>query len=153
MATLATTAAGGGARWVGFVFISPSPRAVSLDQAAALRRLLPPEVKAVALIVDGRDRSVARIQAAVAPDLFQLHGQEGAKRVARSVGTDEAAQAIGIARPEDLTAVGGLSPSPTISYSMPNRRWVLLGGSGTSFDWTFPRRPLPRRFLVPLRRP
>ena len=48
-------AAGGGAAYVGFVFFPPSPRNVTLNQAAALVPNLPDEVEAVALVVDPDD--------------------------------------------------------------------------------------------------
>src|SRR4051794_4242737 len=50
-----TAAVGGGAAYLGFVFSPPSPRAVTLDQAARLCADVPPAVARVGLFVDADD--------------------------------------------------------------------------------------------------
>jgi phosphoribosylanthranilate isomerase len=65
-----------GADAIGFVFYEPSPRHVSVVQAAAIARRLPPFVTTVGLFVDAEPALVARVVDEVAVDLLQFHGQE-----------------------------------------------------------------------------
>ncbi len=94
----------GGAAFVGFVFHPASPRNLSLDAAASLRRVVPPGVKAVALVVDADDGLLRRINAAVRPDIFQLQGAETVRRAADIRGLTGAAiiKAIPVARADDI---------------------------------------------------
>src|SRR5690625_1024391 len=65
-----------GADAVGFVFYADSKRAVSLEQARALRRHLPAFVSAVALFVNADPDYVKAIIKHVQPDVLQFHGDE-----------------------------------------------------------------------------
>lgn len=65
-----------GADAVGFVFYPPSPRAVSLEQAAALARLLPPFMTPVGLFVNAATREIERACQAIPGLLLQFHGDE-----------------------------------------------------------------------------
>lgn len=65
-----------GADAVGFVFHPASPRAVTVAQAAALARRLPPFVTPVGLFVDAPAAAVAAAVAAVPNLLLQFHGAE-----------------------------------------------------------------------------
>jgi len=71
-----TAAVAAGADAVGIVFYPASPRAVTLEQAARLRRLVPPFVSVVALFVNPKPDEVRAVIAAVTPDLLQFHGDE-----------------------------------------------------------------------------
>ena len=67
-----------GADAIGFVFYPPSPRAVSVEQAAALAAELPPFVTPVGLFVNA-DRAQVRAATAAIPALvLQFHGDEAA---------------------------------------------------------------------------
>ena len=72
----------GGARAVGFVFYSPSPRALTPDIAGNLARMLPTGVRSVGLFVDASDDQIAQVTARVPLDMLQLHGHETPHRVA-----------------------------------------------------------------------
>ncbi|QIK39045.1 phosphoribosylanthranilate isomerase [Caldichromatium japonicum] len=65
-----------GADAVGFVFYPPSPRAVGIEQAAALCQALKPFVSAVGLFVDARPEEIEAVLAQVPLDLLQFHGDE-----------------------------------------------------------------------------
>jgi len=72
----ARTAAEAGADAIGLVFHPDSPRAVSIDRAAAICAALPAFVTAVGLFVDP-DRSVVEAALAGCPlDILQFHGSE-----------------------------------------------------------------------------
>jgi phosphoribosylanthranilate isomerase len=64
---------------IGLVFYPPSPRNVSLHQAAAITRRLPPFVTVVGLFVDAAHELIAAASAAARLSLLQFHGQECAE--------------------------------------------------------------------------
>jgi len=68
-----------GADAIGLVFYPQSKRAVTLEQAARLRSLVPAFVSVVALFVNPPASEVRDVIAAVSPDLLQLHGDESAQ--------------------------------------------------------------------------
>lgn len=72
----ARAAAAAGADAIGLVFWANSPRAVALEQAAAICRALPPFVTAVGLFVDADPEWVEQVLAQVPLDLLQFHGNE-----------------------------------------------------------------------------
>lgn len=129
----------GGARYIGLVFHAASKRALSLDAAATLRRQIPREVEAVALVVDADDRTLQSINHAVAPDLFQLHGSETLKRVAevRALTGKSIIKAMPIARSEDVVAA--LAYEEIADFLMFDAKAPAgapaPGGTGQNFDW------------------
>jgi phosphoribosylanthranilate isomerase len=72
----ALAAASSGADAIGLVFYAPSPRAVSVEQAADIVANLPPFVTVVALFVDEPLVSIERTLARIPVDLVQFHGNE-----------------------------------------------------------------------------
>jgi phosphoribosylanthranilate isomerase len=71
-----------GADAIGLVFFPPSPRFVTLDQAAEITRQLPPFVTIVGLFVDADAQTIARAIAEVPLNLLQFHGEERAAECA-----------------------------------------------------------------------
>lgn len=65
-----------GADALGLVFFAKSRRAVTLDQAQALRQAVPAFVDVVALFVNPDPAYVEEVIDAVSPDLLQFHGNE-----------------------------------------------------------------------------
>ena len=65
-----------GADAIGFVFYPPSPRAVDIDQAAALAAMLPPFVTSVGLFVNASREEVRAVVERVPLQLLQFHGDE-----------------------------------------------------------------------------
>ena len=72
-----------GADAIGLVFYPPSPRAVDLEQALAIRRALPPFVATVALFVNPEVATVERVLQQLRPSLLQFHGDESPQECAR----------------------------------------------------------------------
>jgi len=122
-----------GADAIGLVFYAKSPRAVSISQAQALVRALPPFVTIVGLFVDADPEEIRRVLAAVPLDLLQFHGME-APEACRGYGRpyikvahmDKDTDVINLARPYD-DAAGILVD--TYVQGVP-------GGTGQSFDWS-----------------
>ncbi len=79
----ARAAAAAGADAIGLVFYAPSPRAVDLEQALAIRRALPPLVGTVALFVNAEAALVDRVVQRLRPSLLQFHGDETPQDCAR----------------------------------------------------------------------
>ena len=74
----ATLAADAGVDAIGLNFYPRSPRAVSTDQAVAIRGALPPEVAVVGVFVDPPEATVREALGAVKLDILQFHGHEPA---------------------------------------------------------------------------
>ncbi|WP_312936526.1 phosphoribosylanthranilate isomerase [Pseudomonas sp.] len=72
----ALAAAHAGADAIGLVFYAKSPRAVSVEQARAIIRALPPFVSTVGLFVNASRCELGEILDAVPLDLLQFHGDE-----------------------------------------------------------------------------
>ncbi len=131
----------GRASHVGFVFYTPSPRAVTRADAAALSGRVPPGIARVGLFVDPRDAEIEEVLAAVPLDLLQLHGGEPPERIAqlrRRFGLP-VMKAIKVATAADLDA--GLAFEPAADWLLfdakpPRERTnALPGGNAVSFDW------------------
>jgi len=65
-----------GADAIGLVFYPPSPRNVSIDQAAEIASSLPPFLTAVGLFVDPDETLVQQVLQDVRIDCLQFHGVE-----------------------------------------------------------------------------
>jgi phosphoribosylanthranilate isomerase len=127
---------------IGLIFAARSPRRVSLEQAVAIRRALPPMVTAVALLMDNEPVEVARIVATLRPQLLQFHGGED----------DASASAHGLpwlkvvpmAEPNALAIAASRFPGAA-GFVLDGHRAGEPGGSGQVFDWRLVRsvdRPL-----------
>jgi len=68
-----------GADAIGLVFYEPSPRAVTMAQAAAITAQLPPFVSAVGLFVNATAEKVRQTLEQVPLSLLQFHGDESAE--------------------------------------------------------------------------
>ena len=72
-------AATAGATHIGLNLYQPSPRSVTVEQAARLRQSVPPSVKTVLLTVSMEAEEVVQAIARVQPDIVQFHGAETAE--------------------------------------------------------------------------
>lgn len=133
---------------IGFVFYPRSPRALSAEEAASLRRRLPSFVSAVGLFVDEEAPEIAQTSATVGLDVIQLHGDE----------SPVAAQAIGarVQRPW-WKAIRMKAQTDLLSsaHSFGAAECLLLdsfsdgfGGSGKTFDWSWIPSDLPSRIIL-----
>jgi phosphoribosylanthranilate isomerase len=132
-----------GADAVGFVFYEKSVRAVTVEQAVGLVRLLPPFVTPVALFVNPLEALTRAVGAALPSAVFQFHG-------------DESAQAC-----EILSAGRPFIKAARMTYELDllnfaqrfsSAQALLLdaavdgyGGGGKVFDWSLvpPNVPIP----------
>jgi phosphoribosylanthranilate isomerase len=137
----AQAAAQAGADAIGLVFYPPSPRFLSLEQARALRRALPPFVTAIALFVNPTVEQVERVLDFVRPDALQFHGEESPEFCERFEVPYLKACRV---RPS-LDLLEYLRPYSGASGWLADAYVEAYGGTGTSFDWSVvpQRRPLP----------
>lgn len=132
-------ALGAGVDAIGLVFYPPSPRALSLKDAAKLARRVPPFVTRVGLFVNAEPADVRATLAAVPIDLLQFHGEEDAGYCEQfGLPYLKAARV----RPElDLLEFARAYPT---AQGLLLDAWVdAYGGVGQSFDWSLIPGDLP----------
>ena len=131
----------GGARYFGLVFYPPSPRSVTVAEAAALAARAPEGIVRVGLFVDPDDETLAATLARVPLDLLQLHGSEAPRRVAeiRARFARPVMKAIKVAREADLdevAAYAGVVDRLLFDAKAPKTmKGALPGGNALAFDW------------------
>lgn len=125
-----------GATHVGLVHYEPSPRHLSLDEAAALRRRVPPGVKVVLLLVNMEAVPTAHAVEAVKPDVIQFHGGETPEWLAliRDKTAFEVWKAWGVRNADSLAnAMKYQDAVDMILYDAPANK--APGGQGLAIDW------------------
>lgn len=134
-----------GADALGLVFYPPSPRAVSVEQAAAVVRRLPAFVSRVGLFVNPSRHEVEQVLAQLHLDLLQFHGSESAE-FCRSFGIPYM-KALAMNAERDLAAdAGEYCDAAALLLDTPSPQH---GGSGQSFDWSLVR-PVAKYLSQPL---
>ncbi len=133
-------AVAGGARFVGFVFFPPSPRAIVPERAAALAARVPEGVLRVGLVVDAGDEDLEAIISGVPLDLLQLHGRELPARAAaiRARFGVPVMKALPVAEAEDLAhAEPYLAVVDRLLFDgRPPPGATRPGGNAAAFDWS-----------------
>jgi phosphoribosylanthranilate isomerase len=130
----------GGARWLGFVFYPPSPRALSPEQAGELARAAPADRTTVGVFVDPNDALLDQVLARVRLDALQLHGAESPERVRAIKARTGCAviKALQVAEPPDLAPVASYAAVADMllfDARPPKEPGRLPGGNGLAFDW------------------
>ena len=130
----------GGARYLGFVFYPPSPRALTIEQAAELARGAPSDRTTVGVFVDPDDELLDQTLTQVPLEALQLHGAESPERVrAIRVRTGRAViKALNVADTEDLAPVAAYAAVADLllfDAKPPREPGRLPGGNGLAFDW------------------
>ena len=129
-----------GAGFVGFVHYPKSPRHVSIDRAAALKKLLLPTVKSVVVLVNPSDELLAEISANLQPDYIQLHGDESVERVMEirklcpQIGI---IKAISVKNSDDINHADKFCDIADyiLFDAKPTNENMMHGGNGIAFDW------------------
>ena len=121
-----------GADALGLVFYPPSPRAISVSQAAGIVEKLPPLVTVVGLFVNAERTEIARILSAVRIDLLQFHGDE---TMAECSGHGRPyINAVRVRPGTDLNALRGRYAGAA-GLLLDTYREDRPGGTGERFDW------------------
>lgn len=138
--TAITTAIENGARYIGFIFFSKSPRNLTIDESSRLRPLIKLPVKLVAVTVDADDSFLDAIVANVQPDIIQCHGKETPARLLelkKRYGLP-LIKAFSIRNQSDFDQVSdysGIVDMVLFDAKAPAGS-QLPGGNGISFDWS-----------------
>ena len=125
---------------VGLVFFPPSPRSVTVEEAAPLADYARGNAAIVALVVDADDALIDHIVTAINPDLLQLHGNETPERAAaiRDRFGKPVMKAITVATRED--AIVALAYREVVDLVLfdakPPKDADRPGGHGVAFDWS-----------------
>lgn len=126
----AQTAVSAGADLLGFVFAEESPRRLTVEQAAAIARVVPPYVVRVGLFVNAPEELVMHAMGACGLQLLQFHGDE-TPEYCRQFG----AMSMRAFRVKGLETLHALPEYPTDAWLLdafvPGQR----GGTGHSFNW------------------
>lgn len=126
-----------GATHIGLVHYEPSPRHVSLGDAAKLRARVPAHVKTVLLLVNEQPKETAEALGAIKPDVIQFHGNETPEWLAviKDKVPVEVWKAIGVRQPSSLEkALRYKDCVDRLLYDAPAR--ALPGGNGLAMDWS-----------------
>ena len=118
-----------GVDYAGFVFAGKSRRFVSKEEAAGLKALLLPKIKAVGVFVDERAETIAELCGEGIIDAVQLHGQEDEEyiRCLRTLTDAPVIRAFRISCEEDIREAVRSSADIILLDSG--------AGTGTVFDW------------------
>lgn len=132
---------------VGLVFAPGSRRRLELDEARALRGLIPAGIEVVALVMDNPAAEVESIIAAVQPDWLQFHGRE----------SDAFCAGFGLPFIKAI-ALGerDAGAASQLARAWPSAGRLLfdghaageMGGAGKAFDWAGLPARIERPFLL-----
>lgn len=126
----AEAAAAAGADAVGLMFFEGSPRHVTIEKAAEISAVLPPQIVRVGVFVNAEEALIQEAMGACTLNILQFHGDESPEDCARfNVMTIKALRVKG---PETLDEMGdyGVDGFLLDAFSETAR-----GGTGESFDW------------------
>ncbi|MEE2655883.1 MAG: phosphoribosylanthranilate isomerase [Pseudomonadota bacterium] len=144
-----------GASYVGLVFYPPSPRSVTISEAAILARIVPNEIKKVGLFVDISNDPLKDIVDQVPLDILQLHGNETPERVVKIKDFTglPVMKAIHIETSSDFSAIdkyAGIADQILFDAKAPkNLKNSLPGGNALSFDWKlFANQPWKNNWML-----
>ena len=125
------------ADYIGLVFYEKSPRNLELVIAESLITFRNKKSKIVALTVDAKDEYITEIKQKIAPDYFQLHGNETPARCmeVRSKFNTPIIKGLGIRDKtnleENTKSFEKISDMMILDAPSSN----LPGGNGKQFDW------------------
>lgn len=122
-----------GADAIGLVFYEPSPRAVTMAQAAAITAQLPPFVSAVGLFVNASAEKVWQTLEQVPLSLLQFHGNESAEYCAQF--NMPYIKAVRMQTETDLIQADEHFAEAS-ALLLDSYQQGVPGGTGQTFDWS-----------------
>ena len=121
-----------GADSIGLVFYEPSPRAVSIEEAIQLAKIVPAFVTVTALFVDPDPEFVKEVIQRVDITLLQFHGDEPEQFCAQF--GRPYIKAIRVSKDTDLISMAERYSSAK-ALLLDTYRQGVPGGTGETFDW------------------
>ena len=136
-------AANRGADSIGLVFHQPSARAIEIEQALEIRKVLPPFVTVTALFLDESEDWISKVVHQLRPDCLQFHGNESPEFCESWLTPYIKSIPMGsIDDPDAYAQTYTLAQGFLLDSNVAGR----LGGSGDTFDWS----KIPASFEYPL---
>ncbi|WAT18066.1 phosphoribosylanthranilate isomerase [Aurantiacibacter sp. MUD11] len=136
-----------GATHVGLVHFEPSPRHLSIEDAARMRVRVPKSVKVVLLTVNMDPKATAAALQEVQPDVLQLHGKETPEWLSLIKDNSELEvwKAVGV---KDRTTLEKAAKYKDSAHRLlyDAAAGALPGGNGLALDW---RLLLNHRHVLP----
>ena len=126
----AVAAVEAGADALGFMFYEPSPRHISIPQAAEIIRELPPFIMKVGVFVDAEEDTVMRAIGDCGLTMLQFHGQESPEYC-----TQFGLMNMKAFRMRDAKSLEALQNYPTEAWLLDAFVADKLGGTGEKFNW------------------
>ncbi len=135
-----------GADAIGLVFFPPSPRHVSLDQAAVISKALPPFATKVGLFLNPSKETVLDTLSQVPLDLLQFHGDESADFCRQFDRPYIKAVPMGNEALDPLSYEAQFMDALGFLYD--SNKLGAAGGSGHTFDWARWPKAIRGRFRI-----
>lgn len=124
-----------GVDFVGFVFCDISPRNINFSQAEILANIVPSSVGKVAVVVDADINFLQKINLALKPQYFQLHGSQNIAQITEIKNTFpqvKIIKAFAVEKKEDLAKV--IDFVDLVDFFLFDGK---IAGSGKSWDFSF----------------
>ena len=141
----AVVAARLGADAIGLVFYRDSPRYVSINQAVAITRALPPFVTVVGLFVDATEQEISTVLDGVRIDVLQFHGDEAPDACRRYA--LPYIKAIRVRSDMDIEPLAAAYADAS-GLLLDAYQQGVPGGTGKTFDWSMVPRKLHRPIIL-----
>jgi phosphoribosylanthranilate isomerase len=120
-----------GADYLGFILYPKSPRFISPEQAMALIKNVPHEIKKVGVFVDCPPDRIIELMEFCGFDIAQLHGSESGDD-ALAIGREKVWKAMALNTAEDIAGAAEFPAAAILADSIgPAQR----GGTGKKCDW------------------
>ena len=127
------------AEYAGFNFYAPSPRSLSMQDAARLSQRAGPRITKVGVFVEPDDTLLAEAIGAGELDAVQLHGADTPERCGqlRARFGMPVWKALPVAGPSDLDRAAAYRDAvDLILFDAKTPKGTLPGGMGLTFDWS-----------------
>ena len=135
-----------GANLLGFNFFERSPRHITPQEAAKIRKLVPKSVKAVGIFVNQLPAEVIALRESLRLDAVQLHGDEPPQAVAEIA---TAAPVIKAFRVEPEFPIDTLEQYPeAFAFLFDAAHTGQYGGTGRTTDWDVARRAASNHRII-----
>ena len=118
---------------LGFVFVSDSPRCLTLEQAQRLIKKVPPFVVTVGLFMQSNKNYIEEVLNAIRLDLLQFHGDEDEEFCAQF--QRPYLKAVPMASISSVADYCEKFPSAT-GFILDSHALSKMGGSGEVFEWS-----------------
>ncbi len=138
---------------IGLVFYPPSPRAVSIEQAASLVQAIPAFTTVVALVVNMPQIELETLAQTIHFDVIQFHGDETAEQCQQLANTVNKRWIKALRINQQHDTIASISQQ-IVRFADAGASSILLdayhkdayGGTGERFDWSL----IPKKSALPI---